>query len=46
MTWEEAKDSDVDEIFDRVQKLEDNQLSVEYNANEEKLSLKKGRETE
>lgn len=43
MTWEEAQDSDVDEIFDRVQKLEDNQLSVEYDANEEKLSLKKGK---
>lgn len=39
----EAGDSDIDEIFDRVKKLEDNQLSVEFDASNEKLSLKKGK---
>lgn len=43
MTWKEAGDSDIDEIFDRVEKLEDNQLSVVYDASNEKLSLKKGK---
>lgn len=42
MTWEEAKDSDVDEIFDRVKNLEDNQLSIEYDARNEGLVLKEG----
>ena len=39
----EASDSDVDEIFDRVNKLEENQLSVEYDAKKEGLTLKKGK---
>lgn len=43
MTWEEADESDIDQIFDRVDKLEDNQLSVEYDAGSEKLSFKKGK---
>ena len=42
MIWPEAaENSDIDQIFDRVEKLEKNQLSVEYDENEEKLSLKK-----
>ena len=37
-----AADSDIDEIFDRVDTLEDNQLSTEYDAENERLILKKG----
>lgn len=39
----EASDSDIDEIFDRVETLEDNQLSTEYDLENEKLTLKKGK---
>ena len=37
-----AADSDIDEIFNRVDTLEDDQLSTEYDSEMEKLILKKG----
>ena len=39
-----ATDKDIDEIFDRVDTLEENQLSTEYDAENEKLTLKRGKE--
>lgn len=39
-----ATDEDIDEIFDRVDTLEENQLSTEYDAENEKLTLKRGKE--
>ncbi len=40
----EAAQADIDEIFDRVDTLEDDQLSTEYDAENEKLILKKGKD--
>lgn len=39
-----ATDEDIDEIFDRVDTLEENELSTEYDAENEKLTLKRGKE--
>lgn len=42
--WDhEAAKEDIDEIFKRVDILEDNQLSTEYDAENEKLTLKRGK---
>lgn len=39
----ESANEDIDEIFNRVKTLEDNQLSTEFDAENEKLILKKGK---
>ena len=39
----EAANADINEIFDRVETLEGNQLSVEYDKKNEGLVLKKGK---
>lgn len=38
-----ATDADIDELFEKADNLEENQLSTEYDAENEKLILKKGK---